>query len=79
MSNFVKLSRIIVVLFTLFALGSLMVLPVAYADDFNAKAFCNSKGYQYGWDYGINSNTGKRTVQCSNSPNNATSDGRFKI
>jgi hypothetical protein len=51
MSKIVKLSRIAVVLSTLFVLGSMTALPVAYADGnkLDATAFCKSKGFESGF------------------------------
>lgn len=53
MSKIVKLSRLAVVLSTLFVLGSMTALPVAYADGSNPDAaatkFCNSKGFASGF------------------------------
>ena len=51
MSKIVKLSRLAVVLSTLFVLGSMTALPVAYADGSqpDATKFCNSKGFESGF------------------------------
>ncbi len=51
MSKIVRLSRLAVVLSTLFVLGSMTALPVAYADGNqpDATKFCNSKGFKSGF------------------------------
>src|SRR5690349_1987431 len=67
MSKIVKLSRIAVVLFTLFVLGSMTALPVAYADGNkpDAAKYCSDRGYPAVIGIGGMEVPGREPFQCT--------------